>query len=53
MARREDQQRQVQYTTILPSNNSLSKKPLTNGHGLHQSPSLQRPTELDRAKAVR
>ena len=52
MARRDDQQRQVQYTTVLPTKNSLSKRPPTNGHVSHQSPAPQRPTELERAKAV-
>ena len=57
MARREDhhrhqQQGQLHYATILPSNAS-STTPATNGNSPHKSPVIRKQTELERAKAVR
>ncbi|CAF1136454.1 unnamed protein product [Rotaria sordida] len=49
MARKEDhqqQQRQIHYATILPSNSSA------NGKGSNASPATRKQTELERAKAL-
>ncbi|CAF1128669.1 unnamed protein product [Rotaria sp. Silwood1] len=49
MARKEDhhqQQRQIHYATIMPSNSS------TNGNRSNESPATRKQTELERAKAL-